>query len=143
MSSRFSNRDLMEELRPQIEAHGYEVVSRWHMEPQDDNVERQCLVDYNDVRVADIVYMFTGGSTRGGMYVELGLALAWGKEIILIGEREECVFMHMPGVQQHDTLEQALEARKVIACSCQVCSDWRENNRIKKALNASDGLPAD
>ena len=58
--------------------------------------------DYEDVYNADMLIAFseaprTGGASRGGRHVELGLALAWGKEVVVVGPREN-VFHTLPEV---------------------------------------------
>ena len=70
--------------------------------------------DLYDVFEADMLIAFseeprTGGASRGGRHVELGLALAWDKEIIVVGPREN-VFHTLPQVRHFWRWPEALEA---------------------------------
>lgn len=63
--------------------------------------------DVQDVREAQVLLAFTeapnaGGRNRGGRHVELGLALAWCLDIVVVGPREN-VFCWLPHVRQIDT----------------------------------------
>jgi len=96
---------------------GLEVVSRWHddasdTDPQSEWAER----DYNDVRRCDILVAFTQGkdSVGGGRHTELGMALAWGKVVLLVGKRRQ-VFHHHPDVQQFDTWAECREQLALLA----------------------------
>lgn len=77
-------------------------------EGEDDNEERRQLhatfagEDLADVESADILVAFTelprSGASRGGRHVELGMALAWGKRVLVVGPREN-VFCSLPRVE--------------------------------------------
>jgi hypothetical protein len=59
------------------------------------------LLDQEDVLAADTLVCFTepaeaGGN--GGRHVELGMALALGRRVIVIGRREH-IFHHLPGIE--------------------------------------------
>lgn len=60
--------------------------------------------DWNNVLRADVVVAFTespvSGASRGGRHVELGLALAWGKKVIIVGPREN-VFCTLPQIHHY------------------------------------------
>lgn len=74
--------------------------------------------DWHDIGQADAVVFFTedltkaargGGvrwveasSARGGRHVEFGLALAWGKRVMVVGPREN-VFYALPVVDRFDS----------------------------------------
>lgn len=66
--------------------------------------------DFEDVRWADTVVAFTEEprttNGRGGRHVELGLALAWNKRVIIVGPREN-VFCWMPQVEHFKDWRQA------------------------------------
>jgi hypothetical protein len=68
--------------------------------------------DYEDIRAADLVIVFSeqpapGGRNRGGRHVELGLALAWRKPLVVVGPPEN-VFMMLPGLCRVTNWRQAL-----------------------------------
>lgn len=62
--------------------------------------------DFEDVRASDTIVFFSeppeAYSKRGGRHVEFGMALAWGKKLVVIGRREN-VFHCLPQVQRYDT----------------------------------------
>lgn len=74
--------------------------------------------DYDDLRNADYVICFSeeprnGDSGRGGRHVELGLALAWGKAVFIVGPREN-VFHCLPGIQVYTTFQDFLETALLV-----------------------------
>lgn len=90
---------------------GLEVTSRWidgsHELDDSATVEdraRLAMEDLEDVVRADVVLSFTdgpqsAGKGRGGRHVELGIALALGKRVLLIGPPEN-VFHYLPQVER-------------------------------------------
>lgn len=116
--------------RMQLEKLGFKVTSRWlnvSEEAQADPMigkdgltpsrmavnDRISRNDIEDIMAADIVVSFTepeGGpaaNLRGGRHVEFGIALAWDKELIVVGRRE-CVFHYLDDVAQFDTWAELL-----------------------------------
>lgn len=97
--------DRMKEERERFRAAGFEVTSQWI-----DNGEESVAIvtrhdaaqmDFNDIDLADILVLFTldHGTmfSSGGRMVELGYAMAKGKAVFIVGDREN-VFCH------HDTI---------------------------------------
>lgn len=82
-----------------------DVTSRWLNEPESPakpNVEA-AMDDLTDIDRADTVISFTEppdttASPRGGRHVEFGYALAKGKEVWVVGHREN-IFHHLPNVR--------------------------------------------
>lgn len=70
-------------------------------------------MDLDDVRSASVCIAFTESpgqaQGRGGRHTELGIALAMGLRVILIGPREH-VFHCLPDIEQFDTWEEARDA---------------------------------
>lgn len=66
--------------------------------------------DIDDIKRSDVLIAFTespdvvGGASRGGRHVELGLAIALNKRIVVIGHREN-VFCHLPEVMHYQNWE--------------------------------------
>lgn len=60
--------------------------------------------DYEDLNASDTIVFFSetpdSHSKRGGRHVEFGMALAWGKRLVVIGPREN-VFHCIPQVEQY------------------------------------------
>ena len=117
----------MRQIRAKISALGHEVQSRWLEEEfqteagkrgtnEDCHREKWAKYDYQDVLLCDVMLNFTeppNSCGRGGRHVELGLAIAWSKRVIVVGHREN-VFHHLPQVEFCETVDEAiklLEAR--------------------------------
>lgn len=87
--------------RRDLEAMGHFVTSRWHdsiyrhgsladEDATDDVIRSWAVDDMSDLLAADAVISFTGAQelSRGGRHVEFGIALATGKTLVIIGNRE-------------------------------------------------------
>jgi len=68
---------------------GHTIVSRWHKEDyKGDANEIIARMDLEDIKACDLMLVFTDWiPTGGGRYVEMGYALARGKEVAIIGTR--------------------------------------------------------
>mgnify|MGYP001576247402 CR=1 FL=1 len=123
LAARYSRYVEMQDYARVLTDAGYEVASRWI---RGDHELRACgeseaarwqrqwaMEDWQDVREADIVLSFTespgehSGRSRGGRHVEYGLALAWGKRCLVVGDREH-VFHWLPEVEYYASWEEAL-----------------------------------
>lgn len=112
LAARYSRHPEMRHARDIIEGAGFgTVVSRWiegNHQLADDEAEpateaaRFALEDMHDLEGASTLIAFTEpprtGATRGGRHVELGMALALRKEVIVVGPREN-VFCYLPMVE--------------------------------------------
>src|SRR5277367_3461579 len=112
LASRFSRQREMRAIRDRIVAMGHEVNSRWLEEEYEssghgssqappEHHEKWAKYNYQDVLLCDTMVNFTeppNSCGRGGRHVELGLALAWGKRLIVVGHREN-VFHNLPQVE--------------------------------------------
>lgn len=97
---------------------GHQITSRWLTEDEgyvSDDREQETVEqmkkrmaeaavrDILDVGVCELLVCLTDGEpqlSRGGRHAEFGMALAWSKQLILIGPRE-CVF-HYHGVKVYE-----------------------------------------
>lgn len=74
--------------------------------------------DLRDVECADVVVAFTEeprvAASRGGRHVELGLALALRKQVVVVGPREN-VFTWLPTVEHYPSWQSALSRLTVLA----------------------------
>lgn len=130
LAARYSRRLERCGYRVQLAALGIEVTSRWlngsHQVdnqgiPLTEDGRRRFKVsdpsagplrtrfageDLADVLSADLLAAFTEApratNSRGGRHVELGIALGAGKQVAVIGPREN-VFCWLPQVDHHDT----------------------------------------
>lgn len=113
LASRFARRDEMRRIAAELDRDGFVVTSRWLSSPlplaQSDLTDEGragdlALMDLEDLRTADICIAFTEGSDnlaagRGGRHTELGIAVALGQRVVLVGPREH-VFHCLPGIEQ-------------------------------------------
>jgi hypothetical protein len=118
MAARFSRRDELREYVPFLVNLGIDVTSRWLHEvgPLDGKMSNHtarflgdtALVDYEDIERADAILLFSEdplvGFVRGGRHVEFGIALGLGKNVYVIGPKEN-IFHYMPGVEHFASLE--------------------------------------
>lgn len=128
LAARYSRRVELCGYRADLEALGIEVTSRWlngshqldnqgipitddgerRFEAGDPSVDHLrahfATEDVADVLAAEVLVAFTEeprvANSRGGRHVELGIALASGKHVVVIGPREN-VFCWLPQVEHH------------------------------------------
>ena len=118
LAARFSDRAYMELVADRLKSLGIEITARWVYGGEEglDRTGVACL-DLDDVDKCDTLVSFTqphGTMTKGGgRHVEFGYALAKGKRLILIGEREN-VFHHYPKVEAYPGLNAWLVAEGLI-----------------------------
>jgi hypothetical protein len=117
-AARSARREELNRYRAELEALGIEVTSRWlATQPRrgksaysDDQWRELALVDQEDVLAADVLVCFAeevGEGGNGGRHVELGMALALGREVIVVGRREH-IFHRLPEVTVVESWQEAL-----------------------------------
>lgn len=114
IASLYSRRPEMEEHANKLKAAGFEVTARWVYGGEDDlDEEAIAELDIDDVIDADVVLSFTlpyGTMFKGGgRHVEFGVGVGLGKDLAIVGERE-CVFHHLPDVEQYNTLDEFISS---------------------------------
>jgi nucleoside 2-deoxyribosyltransferase len=99
-------------------AGGIKVVSSWLGDVKagsarsDDDAATAAARNLRDVEHCDIFVAVTDGAGsfgRGGRHVELGVALALGKRVLVAGPPEH-VFHRIADIERHDDLSAAIEA---------------------------------
>jgi nucleoside 2-deoxyribosyltransferase len=123
LAARYSRRKELCERRDLLRTLGHEVTSRWldgdypadpsgrSLVAPDEVRARVAAEDMADVLAADLFVAFTEeGRTdgRGGRHVELGIALAAKKRVIVVGPAEN-VFCCHPRVERFDTWPEFLD----------------------------------
>ena len=121
LAGRFSDRVFLCPVRERLVQMGHAVVSHWldrvdAREPErtwgDSGYAVECAQeDWADLLGADWVILSTetnSPDTRGGRYVELGIALEWGMRIGLVGPRTN-VFTYLPEVEWFATWGKLLD----------------------------------
>lgn len=117
LAARYVRREELAGYAVELRAAGIDVTSSWltGAHGQDDGNREQWALyaedDYNDLLDADTVVVFSEdpgvpNASRGGRHVELGLALGFGKNVVLVGPVEN-VFMALPIIDRVDTWAEA------------------------------------
>lgn len=122
LAARFSRQLELRGYADQLRANGHIVTSRWLGQHDESTYEeltpegcRKCGEhDVFDVAQADCLISFTEplhvpNTSRGGRHVEFGIALALGKQLHLVGPKEN-VFHHLLNIQIHETFLDCLRA---------------------------------
>jgi nucleoside 2-deoxyribosyltransferase len=116
LASRFSDRPLLREHAAELWQMGHSVTSRWlhetarpaHM-TEDEHAVKTALVDIVDLHAADLMIRFLHDASRtGGADTEVGLALAAGKLLWIVGPYRN--IFHRLADRRFDTWEEARDA---------------------------------
>lgn len=112
LMARYSRHEEMQQVAKALQLLGHTVTSRWiwgNHRAHDEaigtgtitNIEKQIAQnDVFDLWTAECAIGFSEElrtPTRGGRHVELGMALAWGKQVIIVGGYEH-VFHTLPQI---------------------------------------------
>ena len=116
LAARYRRRPELQRRAEELSALGHSVTSRWIRGSHsisggldDPRWARFAQEDFEDVAAADAVVCFLEPGGSGGRHVEFGMALAWGKRTIVVGEPEH-LFHTLPSVEAYPTWPQALDA---------------------------------
>jgi nucleoside 2-deoxyribosyltransferase len=110
-----------------LRAVGHEVTATWFEEPHGPQVQladvteaELCMYaarDLEEIRAADIFVLYSESdqtyNRRGGRHVEHGFALALGKNIFVVGKREN-IFHYLPMTQHFESTAALLEALRPV-----------------------------
>ena len=128
LAASFNRAEEMRGYRDELRGLGHHVTSRWIDVGGSSMREEEVLTNPSiaqghavdniaDIMSADAMLMFTGvPSTTGGRHVEFGVALMIGKQVIIIGPREN-VFQVYQGVDQFDTWTKFIDQVRSISAS--------------------------
>jgi nucleoside 2-deoxyribosyltransferase len=116
LAARYSRYPEMQGVAAILEGAGHTVTSRWvkgDHQCNDDQLANTpgwalkiAIDDVFDLTDADCLVLFTDPlrtPTRGGKQVELGMALALGKRVIIVGQPEN-VFQYLPRCEREADL---------------------------------------
>lgn len=110
LAHNYAAKDWLKGIKVQFETAGITVTSRWiNADPYDPyhptTQREEAIKDVEDVLSADALILFTdniGERPGRGKYVELGIAVASGKRILLVGKDQSgCVFYHLPRAEHY------------------------------------------
>ena len=126
LPGRYERREELKGYADELQSLGHTITSRWlngthvltvdRKYHPDDGVPLEMATfaqeDYEDIKAAGALILFseppdTAGK-RGGRHVEFGMALAWGKRLVIIGQREN-VFHCLPQVERYRTWQEFLQ----------------------------------
>jgi len=125
LAARYQEHPAMRVLRDELVAAGIVVTSRWIEgghdiqadADHDEQRQRFCMEDLEDVDACDVLVVQSPKAHhrtgRGGRHVEVGYALAKGKPVILVGERENVFHWH-PLVRLVDDNHEVATAIKIL-----------------------------
>lgn len=115
LSARYARREELLVYRRSLTMAGIACTARW-LDGEGDDMAVNAQHDVDDVKRADMLVNFTEEPLehsplpfvgRGGRHVELGIALALGREVLVVGPREN-IFHHLPSVYRVPTWAAAL-----------------------------------
>ena len=116
LAARYLAAPLMREWRAEFEARGHTVTSRWlagKVAQNDDERKQYAAEDIEDLKSACTLVVHNDpehfGTGWGGRHVEYGLAIAWEKDVFIVGGREN-IFHHLEGVHIFDTFGDLVNA---------------------------------
>lgn len=121
LAAAYSSKDEIRRYADQLSEMGLDVTAQWLDEPHAASVpftsrdpeELRAFArrDIDDIERSDVFLFFSldpeQPTRRGGRHVELGLAIAMKKRIIVIGPREN-IFHFLPGVEVVRTWGEAI-----------------------------------
>ena len=95
-----------------LEDKGFEIVSFWHQGKEkipDYGSGERAIRDQFAIEQCDLFIELIGDDgSKGGRHCELGMALAWNKKVILIGEVDGCIFQNLPWLPRMKNVEEFL-----------------------------------
>ena len=132
LAARYTRREELNGYADQLREIGYSVDARWLLGEHQvheggdkidglQNIPDEAIPfardDVEDVLRADFVVSFTepprSNNSRGGRHVEFGMALASGKNLIVVGPREN-IFHALPDVHRFNYWEEAFGYLKAV-----------------------------
>lgn len=118
VASHFAEKELSRKIREQLQANGHVCTSRWlDEEPATDPADHEfrqkvALMDVDDVISGDVLVFRNPPESQkkgtGGRRVEFGIAVAYGKPILILGGPSETVFDDLPNVTICPDMESVL-----------------------------------
>jgi nucleoside 2-deoxyribosyltransferase len=111
LAGKWEERERIGEYAKRLESTGHTITWRWFDHEIPGAVPEQCAVlDKWGVEHADVcIYIFEREKAYKGTYTELGMAIAFNKRMILVGNAaDRNVFAHYPLVERVKTFDEAV-----------------------------------
>jgi hypothetical protein len=119
IASRYGRKEEMKVVAAKLNAAGHKVASFWIYEihptdvtmdqVNDAELRETAMADYIELGAADAMLFFAEDPLvvppRGGRHVEFGIAIGMGKDIYVIGPKEN-IFHHFRNVKHFKNLEE-------------------------------------
>jgi nucleoside 2-deoxyribosyltransferase len=112
VASSFENKEEVRDLYTCLEILGHTITCDWtdHEEPYNyQQLQQWALDDAEGVEHCDaLVALIAPGRTQQGTWCEIGMALAWGKPVTMIGIEPTLgkpIFAHLPGIAFYPDLK--------------------------------------
>jgi nucleoside 2-deoxyribosyltransferase len=119
LAGRYARREELRAVASELKTLGFNVTSRWlfvdalipdGLLAAGGRAAEIARMDFDDVRAADVCIAFTepvdGPQGRGGRHIELGIALALGQRVMIVGPREH-VFHCLTEVEHYNVWSEA------------------------------------
>jgi hypothetical protein len=90
-----------------VKAAGNIIVSRWLYRKvgYTDDMTDKAVIDFEDVNKCDVLVQISLDGSLGGMYSELGMAIALGKRVYVLGVRKSLMHWY-PAVRMVKSREE-------------------------------------
>lgn len=99
LASAFTERYWCRVVEPIVRQLGHRVVSQWHeLKEADGNNEEWAGICQEDIRASDLFILFVAGQSQGGCWTEMGIAIACGIPVVIVGETNN-IFQYLPNVR--------------------------------------------
>jgi nucleoside 2-deoxyribosyltransferase len=122
LAGQYASKDYLRTVADQLICDGHFITASWLQEHHPPTVQLHevsneelrgyAVQDIEDIRASDAMVFFSviDATKRGGRHVEMGVALALGLPVYVVGPREN-IFMYLPQVKLFTTVE---ELRRVL-----------------------------
>lgn len=126
LAGRYSRKLELKALISVLAEHNIRVNSSWLDEPYSPQTglhdvtpefcRETAAIDIADIRACDTFVFFAEspliGTPRGGRHVEFGMALAYGKRVVVIGDHEN-IFHFLPQIIHYPTVQDFIDAEGI------------------------------
>lgn len=124
VAGKWQDREYIKSIMEHLKKLGHEITCDWTTHSFDsktgvtgtkEDIENFALEDIQGVKEADIcIFLFGQEYVYRGALVELGLAIAFNKEIFIIGNKQDdCIFANLSYIKKFKSFSNILKYLKV------------------------------
>lgn len=142
LAAAYSSKELIRRRADDLRASGFDVTAQWLNEPHAASVpftsrdpqelRRFARRDIDDIARCDVFIFFSidpeQPTKRGGRHVELGLAVAMKKRVLVVGPREN-IFHFLPEIEVVTAWAEALDLLRIGSNSATNLTPWKTASR--------------